>query len=147
MKKLLLTFLLFISVIGTATAPPSNSLIIEKAPIIYFIDAGFYSPLVDAMFKYEATNDSLAYNPKEQAYGGLQIRPCRLEHYNTLNGTNHTMTDCFDFNFSKKVFLYFCNHDGNGNLIPWKSWEQAAKDWNGSGPKTAVYWENVKQLI
>ena len=151
MKKLILTFLLFLSMISTSTAPPSNMLIVPeitfKVPRIVYYDAGFYEDLINALYKYEAKCNPFAYNPVEEATGGLQIRPIRLAHYNELTNSNYTIEDCYNFEISKKIFLYFCNHDGSGKLIPWKTWEQAAKDWNGSGPMTITYWENVKQLI
>jgi len=147
MKKLILTFLLFLSVIGTASAPPDVKLNIPISNPIVYIDVGFYEPLIDAMFTYEASRNPFAINDMEQAYGGLQIRQNRLDHYNCLNNTNYILTDCFDFQLSKKIFLYFTNHDSKGKEIPYKTWEQAAKDWNGSGDMTITYWENVNKLI
>lgn len=137
--------------INVSMAPPSNMLIVPeevfRVPKILYYDAGFYSPLIDAMYMHESKRNTFAFNPKEDAHGGLQIRPCRLEHYNKLTNSTYTLEDCYNFEISKKIFLYFCNHDGSGKLIPWKTWEQAAKDWNGSGAMTLTYWEKVKQLI
>lgn len=128
-------------------APPSNVLVIPIIhPIIHF-DGGSYEPLMDALYHYEAHYDSLAVNIMEEAYGGFQIRPNRLRHYNSLNGTNYTLKDCFNLEVSRKIFLYFTSHNNAGKPIKPKSWEQAAKNWNGSGPKTITYWENVKKLI
>lgn len=147
MKKLLLTLILYISVICSASAPPSNTLFIAAGtPIIYY-DAGYYTRLIDALYQLEAGRNPFAFNVKEEAYGPLQIRPNRLAHYNKLTGDNYVMEDCFNFEISKKIFLYFTTHDGNGRSIPHKSWEQAAKNWNGSGPMTIAYWEKVKNLI
>ena len=128
-------------------APPSNTLFIPMGEVITFYNPEWYGPLIDALYIHEASQNPFAINTKEEAHGGLQIRPNRLKHYNDLNGTNYTLEDCFDFEISKKIFLYFTNHDGSGRRIPEKTWEQAAKDWNGSGPMTVIYWENVKKLI
>jgi hypothetical protein len=147
MKKSIIAFFLFMSVIGTASAPPYTSLSISAPTAIYFDDGGSYAPLINAMHIHEAGGSDTIVNELEQAYGGLQIRQCRIDHYNILNGTNYTLIDCFDFELSKKVFLYFTCHDSAGKHIPNKSWERAAKDWNGSGKATEIYWENVKQLI
>lgn len=133
-----------------APPPEKHIIYIEKSMPILHIDVAYYTPLVDVMFTYETTRDFFAINDKEQAHGGLQIRPCRIEHYNILNGTNYTVQDCLGpkgYELSKKVFLYFTNHDSNGKKIPYKTWERAAKDWNGSGKKTEEYWKNLQELL
>lgn len=148
MKKLLMTFFLFMALINTAWAPPGTpTAYVEIAkPIIYYSN-GMYEPLMEAIYTYESTRNPLAYNKMENACGGFQIRPKRIEHYNNLNGTNYTVEDCYDLQISRKVFLYFTNHNARGQHIPNKSWEQAAKDWNGSGKMTIAYWEEVKKRI
>lgn len=147
MRKLLLTFFLSMSLFNIAVSPPSNFLLIPIAhPIIHF-EGGSYEPLMDAIYHWESHKNTLAHNPIEEAYGGFQIRPNRLKHYNDLNGTNYTLQDCFDLEISRKIFLYFTNHSNSGKLIKPKSWEQAAKNWNGGGPMTIEYWEKVKKLI
>jgi hypothetical protein len=135
------------SLFSTVVAPPSNMMFIPMSNPIVFFDGGMYKPLMDAIYHWEAHFNPLAYNPLEEAYGGFQIRPNRLKHYNDLTGSSYTLEDCFDIEVSKKIFLYFTNHDGSGHSIPNKSWEQAAKNWNGGGPMTITYWENVKKLI
>jgi hypothetical protein len=97
-----------------------------------------YDALIDAIGKFESGNNDNAVNVHEEAYGRLQIRQCRVEHYNQLTGKNYTLTDMFDFSKAREVFLYFAKG---------KTLEQAAKNWNGSGPLTITYWEAVKSLI
>jgi hypothetical protein len=128
-------------------APPGQVLYIPKPVTITYYSSDFYGPLMDAIYQWESCSNPLAFNLVENAVGGFQIRQCRIDHYNNLNGTNYTLEDCYDLELSKKVFLYFTVHDSAGNPIPRKSWEQTAKDWNGSGPMTEIYWENVKNLI
>jgi hypothetical protein len=106
-----------------------------------------YEPLIKAIFKYESHNDTLAYNPNEEAYGGLQIRPCRLNHFNKLTGLNYTLIDMYNFDKAKEVFLYFATHNGRGRLVKNKSYEQVAKNWNGSGIMTIKYWDAIQPLI
>jgi hypothetical protein len=115
-------------------------------PIIYY-DAGSYHPLVNAVYIWESRCNPLAFNENEQAYGGFQIRAGKLKDYNDANGTNYTLEDCYNYELSKKIFLYFTNHTLAGKPIPPKSWEQTAKDWNGSGKMTINYWEEVKKRI
>jgi hypothetical protein len=108
-----------------------------------------YMPLVKAVFYWETRGnlDTLSYNAKEQAYGGLQIRECRLRHFNKLTGKSYTLNDMYDFNKATEVFIYFATHNNHGKLIKSKSYEQVAKNWNGSGKMTETYWEAVKPLI
>ena len=106
-----------------------------------------YEPLIKAIFKYEANNNTLAYNPNEEAYGGLQIRPCRLKDFNNLTGNSYTLQDMYNFDKAKEVFLYFATHNRKGRLIKGKPYEQVAKNWNGSGPLTIKYWEAIQPLI
>lgn len=97
-----------------------------------------YNELIAAISKYESNNIDSAYNAHENACGRLQIRQCRVEHYNRLTGRNYTLKDMFNFDKAKEVFLYFAQG---------KTLEQAAKQWNGSGPMTIHYWEHVKSLL
>jgi hypothetical protein len=94
----------------------------------------YYEPLMKAIIHYESRGNIFAFNPKELAAGPMQIRPCRIEHYNRLTGSNYTIQDCFDEELSKKVFLQFAKG---------KTFEQAAKNWNGSGPLTEIYWDSI----
>lgn len=98
-------------------------------------------PLIDAIFWVEAQYDTLAYNPVEQATGGLQIRPIRLEDYNKRTGKDYQMKDMFNFEISKEVFLYYARQIG------FDDWETIARKWNGSGPKTIEYWEKVQTRL
>jgi hypothetical protein len=155
MKKLLLAFFLFISIMSTASAPPVGTLYIPEEKPIICISCNGYLPLVNAIGKFETGNCDTVVNrsfiphtlEREMSTGRLQIRPCRVNHFNKLTGKNYTINDMCNFEKAKEVFLYFTNHDGAGKRISPKSWERAAKDWNGSGPKTNTYWENVKKLI
>ena len=142
MKKLIIVMILT-SVLYNCMAPnlPTPFLIPAAAGI------ESYEPLIRAVFRYESNGDSLAYNVLEGATGGLQIRQCRVDHWNELMNTNYKLKDFYNYQLSKEMYLYFTNHDGRGNLIPNKSYEQTAKDWNGSGPMTEVYWNNLKQMI
>jgi hypothetical protein len=122
-----------------ATSTP----IIQVPKIEYTSD---YDLLIKAIFHYETNFNTLAYNIKENAVGGLQIRQCRIDHFNKLTNKDYTLQDMYDFNKAKEVFLYFATHNNRGKVVH-KSYEQAAKNWNGSGPATECYWETVQQYI
>jgi hypothetical protein len=140
MKKPKLTFLLlFISMHLLAPPPDRPTFIIPESEVVNYYDSvNEFEPLIKAVVHWESRGDTLAHNELENAVGAFQIRQCRIDHYNKLNGTSYTLEDCYDYDLSKRVFLFFAEG---------KSWEKAAKDWNGSGPMTLLYWENVKKLI
>jgi hypothetical protein len=117
-------------------APETNSLNIVS-------DAGIkpFTVLMDAIAMVETMGNNLAYNELENAAGKLQIRQVRLDEYNRRTGGRFKLTDMFDPVNSEKVFLYFASVAG-----PYR-FERIAKRWNGSGPKTELYWERVKRRL
>jgi hypothetical protein len=149
MKIVPLAGLLLLAHLHLSYAPEIHKLIIPVSkPIIENpIYTNDYDILIDAIFQYEAGRNPLAYNPLENAVGGLQVRQCRIEHYNQLTGKNYTLNDMYDFNKAKEVFLYFTNHANNGKHITPKSYEQAARNWNGGGPMTIVYWNKIQAIL
>jgi len=154
MKKLLWVILLAFSNL-ISYAPDTKSNFNESIQNTAFIAVSevmresyvIYNPLIDAIFFIESSRDTSAYNSKENAVGGLQIRQCRIDHYNKLTNKNYTLKDMYDFDKAKEVFLYFTDHDWRGNQISQKSFEKAAKDWNGKGPKTIDYWNKVSAIL
>ena len=115
------------------TAPPNYSVVVFESEVI-----NYYDPLIKAIVDYESKGDIFAFNFLEQACGPMQIRPCRIDHYNKLTGSNYTTEDCFDMKLSRDVFLYFARG---------KSYEMAAKNWNGSGPMTINYWNQIQSRL
>jgi hypothetical protein len=79
----------------------------------------------------------MAYNSKEKAVGIAQIRPIRLKHYNALTGKHYALKEMYDTLKAKEVFIYFCNG----------SYEEIAKNWNGSGKMTEIYWSKVEKIL
>jgi hypothetical protein len=61
--------------------------------------------------------------------------------YNIRTGSSYELADMFDYEISKEVFLYYASRTGPYNF------EQIAKNWNGSGPGTIIYWERVKSYL
>lgn len=119
-----------------AFAPQDKSIVIfENTPIEP------YKELMYAMGMVETSNDTLAYNPFEEAVGFLQIRPVRIEDYNARTGSNYSINDMYDYKISEKVFMYYASLIGPYNF------ERIARNWNGSGKMTIQYWEQVKKLL
>jgi hypothetical protein len=151
MKRLQVVVLFLIMNTLVAFCPNIKTFYVAtSSPIKYVPQAELitdYNLLIKAIFHYEAGFNALAYNPKENAVGGLQIRQCRIDHFNKLTNKNYTLQDMYDFEKSKEVFLYFATHNNRGNLIKGKSYEQVAKNWNGSGPMTEKYWQSIQNYL
>jgi DNA polymerase I-like protein with 3'-5' exonuclease and polymerase domains len=94
--------------------------------------------LAMAVCLHESGGNPKAFNKKEKAVGAFQIRPIRVRDYNQKLGTNYRLNDFYDFELSLECFLYYARG---------KTWEQAARSWNGSGPMTVKYWEGIKQKL
>jgi hypothetical protein len=132
MKKMtLLTSLLLIFTI--CSAPEIRSLAVSEPVVI-----NYYDPLIRAINTVEVGDGSILYNPIEQAVGYFQIRPVRVEDYNKLKGTSYVLEDFYDYDLSREMFLYYARG---------KTYEKAAKDWNGSGSMTIEYWNKVRALL
>ena len=135
MKKSLL-LLLFTFLTFQLSAPDIRTLVIpETAPVEPF------DRLIHAIGMVEVKGDTTAYNETEQAAGFFQIRPVRLDDFNRRTGNKYTLNDMFDFNIARKVFLYYASQIG-----PY-DYEKIARNWNGSGYKTRLYWNRVRKYL
>ena len=132
MKKVLLV-IIFSCIMNMLLAPKSEALLVFISPEI-----NYYAPLIKAITWVETKDGLFLYNPEEQATGYFQIRPIRLQDYNSRTGKMYTMNDLYDYNISKEIFLYYTQG---------RSYERVAKSWNGSGPKTIDYWKKVKAVL
>jgi hypothetical protein len=103
-------------------------------------DNGF-EPLVKAVLQVECDGDHTQFNLKEEATGPLQIRAIRLRDYNNRTGNNYKLYECFDYELSRQIFLFYANRIG------YPEFEKIAKRWNGSGKLTINYWQKVKRYL
>lgn len=131
MKILLVMFFSLMTI--RAMAPDLKEVIVLKAEPV-----NAYERLLQAVFLVECNGNLRAYNELEEATGPLQIRPIRLLDYNLRTGNKYLLEDCYDFNISKKIFMYYALKTGYPN------YELIAKNWNGSGKMTSDYWEKIK---
>ena len=122
--------ILFFSLLS---APPNNSVVIFESEGV-----NYYEPLIKAVVMVESNNGKYLYNPKEMAVGWFQIRQVRVDHYNQLTGSNYVLIDFYDYDLSRKCFLYYASG---------KDYATAAKNWNGSGPMVKDYWQKVKKQL
>lgn len=129
-------FVIFLLFATKAIAPDLKELVIMKS---YPVD--LYDKLIRAVIEVESKGDSLAFNPIEQAYGIMQIRPIRLLDYNQRTGKRYKLQDCYRPEISTEIFLYYAKKIGYPN------YENIARSWNGSGVKTLEYWDKVKVFL
>lgn len=100
-----------------------------------------YERIIKAVVQVESRGDTLAYNLSEGAIGAFQIRPIRLLDYYQRTGNNYKIEDCYNFEISKEIFLYYARQTG------FQDYETIARNWNGSGETTLDYWEKVKSNL
>lgn len=132
MKKACLVFIVFL-LCRLLPAPNDSYLVIEKKPAI-----NGYEPLIKALVCVETDHGKDFYNEIENAVGPFQIRQIRVDDYNQRTGSNYQLKDFYDYDLSKKMFLYYAQG---------KDYETTARNWNGSGPMTIEYWNKVKRHI
>lgn len=132
MKKLFI--LLFLPITLSCYA-----LIIPGGIIFISTEIKPYEEILQAVMQVESNGNVLAYNAEEQAVGCLQIRQCRVDHFNQLSGKNYTLQDMYDYSKAVEVFMLFADrlHD----------YEKIARRWNGSGPMTDIYWSKVQKHL
>lgn len=134
--RLIITLAFMIFFIPRAMAPGWNSMIVfETSPVKPFSKLMYATAMVETMM------NPWAYNEIENAAGIFQIRQVRLDEYNRRTGNKYTLRDVFNPEISEKIFLYFASRIG-----PYR-FEKIAKDWNGSGPKTELYWKKIKKYL
>ena len=112
---------------------------------VQYIPAGVkiepFKALWQATCIVESSNNPLAYNAQEQATGIAQIRPIRLQDYNKRTHKGYKLKDCYDPKISKEIWLYYANKIG------FRNYEQIARQWNGKGYKTTIYWNKIKKQL
>ena len=98
-----------------------------------------YDRLIKAVVAVESKGDTMACDTIEEAIGAFQIRPIRLQDYNERTGNKYKMTDCYNFQISKEIFLFYARRFPDDESI--------ARNWNGSGESTLIYWGKVKSYM
>ncbi|MGA1977074.1 MAG: hypothetical protein ABSG89_04380 [Bacteroidales bacterium] len=132
LKSILLVFSLLLTI--RVTAPGFKFAFVSTPEPIYP-----YERLIKAIVQVESKGDTMACNLVEEAFGAFQIRPIRLQDYNQRTGNNYKMTDCYNYQISKRIFLFYATR--------FMDYESVARSWNGSGENTLVYWDKVKSYL
>jgi hypothetical protein len=136
MKKRLMLLTTFIILFSSKSIAPNT----DAWPIERPIPVNPYENLLRAMMQVESAFDTMAFNPMEEAYGLLQIRPIRILDYNRRTGKKYTMQDCYNPQISIEIFMFYASRLGPG-------YEIIARKWNGSGIKTTEYWDKVRRVL
>ncbi len=123
--------LILITLTMILKAPDLNMIHIERSEAIEP-----YEAIINAVVAIESSGNTFAYNKRENAVGAFQIRQIRLDEYNKLSGENLKLTDCYDYEISKRIFLFYsCQFRPD-------EYRLIARDWNKS--RTEIYWNKVK---
>ena len=129
----MILLILILSLFTRLDAPPSNTIFIFGSEGI-----NYYDSLIKALTYVESRNGKYTWNPQEEAVGWFQITPIRVDHYNRSIGTDYKLEDFYDYSLSREMFLYYASG---------KSYEVAARNWNGKWSLTESYWQKVKEQL
>jgi hypothetical protein len=125
--------LIILSLTATSASAPDLKVVYICSPV----PENTLNRLIAAVVQVESRGDTLAYNPQEEAVGAFQIRPVRLLDYYQRTGISYKIEQCYNYEISKEIFLYYATQAG------YPDDEMIARNWNGSGKATLVYWEKV----
>lgn len=117
-------------------APIQKALYVERATVIQP-----YEKIIHAVVTVESNGDVYAFNKREKAYGAFQIREVRLKDYNAKTGSKYVLTDMYDYNISKKVFMYYASQYDPSDI------KGICISWNGKSKKNKYYYKVKKQML
>jgi hypothetical protein len=84
---------------------------------------------------------------KAKDTGPLQITPIRLLDYNRLTKSHYTLNDCYKFEVSKKIFLFYAGRVG---FFP-TNFEEICRRWNRDtawkDEKGQQYWNLISKQL
>ena len=135
MKKLIILFI-FLLIPWLLPAPGSAVCHIERIEPI-----NVYNRLAEAVYTVESSRNPLAYNPKEDAVGGFQIRQCKLDQYIKETGKFYTLEQMYDIKTAKSIFMHFAVKYDYTDI------KGICRDWNGKSEKNVYYNKIQKTLL
>ena len=129
MKLITIFWLMF----GMLLAPEIKVIYIEKGTVI-----DPYQRIMKAIGMVESSQNALAYNPDEGAYGYFQIKRIRLIDYNKRFSDSLTIEDMFDYQKAAKVFKSYAKRIG------WRNSDEVILSWNCH---SKAYLNKVKKYL
>ena len=110
--------------------------------------------LLDAIRHVESSHDEGAWNRKEDARGGLQIRKIYVDDVNRILGCNKfTHNDAFIAERANEMFEIYCRHYARRYVVQGMRWEEAFARCHNGGPlgaeksATIPYWHKVLKYL
>lgn len=115
-------------------APATNTLVIVTGEAIQP-----YEKLWNVTCFIESSYRPNVIGDSGQSYGIVQIQQVRLDDYFKKTGIRYSLTDCFDVEISKKIWLYYASQ------FDYRDNKAISKDWNKS--KTNRYWNKINHEL
>ena len=110
--------------------------------------------LLDAIRHVESGHDEGAWNRKEDARGGLQIRAIYVKDVNLILGRKKfTHNDAFIAERANEMFEIYCRHYSRKYVMQGMRWEEAFARCHNGGPlgaeklSTISYWGKVESFL
>ena len=137
--KRMTTILISIMMYAQLAAPPSNSVAIFEAEGV-----NPFNDLWKATCHVESSGNRFAIGDNGKSYGIAQIQQSRLDDYYQRTGIRFELSDMFDVDNSREVFIYYCDNPYNLEAI--------SRSWNGGNgwrhkKQTKDYWQKIQRRI
>lgn len=97
-----------------------------------------YESIWKAVCFVESMGNPFAYNPKENAYGIVQIRQVRINDFNKQTGSHYQLKEMLDTIKAKEVFLFYADKHYFNEI------EMISRCWNG-GEENGIKYKQTKK--
>ena len=132
---------LLLIILFLALFSPIQTVSLKVVPIPISEAVNPFESIIRAIVTVESGNDNLAHNISEDSRGAFQIRKIRIDDFNNRTGKSYTHDQCFDYEISKQIFLYYASQIGPGNI------DKIIMRWNGKGKMAEEYLKKVKKHL
>ena len=121
------------------TAPPNGAGVVFVSERV-----NPFEDLWQATCQVESSGNRLAIGDNGKSYGIAQIQQSRLDDYYQRTGIRFELSDMFDVDNSREVFIYYCDNPYNLEAI--------SRSWNGGNgwrhkKQTKDYWQKIQRRI
>lgn len=134
MKKLIIS-IVFLACFASLPAPG-----LKELPIARGEGINPYLRILNAIYDIESSKGVNLLNEKENAVGGFGIRLVRLQDYNKRTGSNLKHIDCYEYETSKKICLYYISQ------VDYCDIKAISIAWNGVS-KRNLYYAKLKSRL
>lgn len=140
MEKMIITLISIMIYLQLAAPPNGAAVIFESEGICPFEE------IWNATCQVESSGNRFAIGDNGNSYGIAQIQLSRLNDYFNRTGIRYEMTDMFDIEKSRQIFMFYAGLHGPYQM------ESIIRSWN-AGPRwrniesTKVYYSKIKKII